>query len=403
VPPYILVWALLVYAWIANYLVRMALPPLLAPIMTELRLSFREAGVLASAFFYAYMAMQLPAGMMGDRLGRRRVVISGLLLGAVASVATGLAWSFAALVLARLLTGLSQGCLFSNDRVIIAGSTPPSRMALGQGVSFSGPGLGITLGLVLAGALGEIVPWRWVFVVFALAPLSAAALTGRFVPEPPRAHAEPGQWPLRRLLAVRDLWVLGLASAMPIYVQFTIATWAPLMFAEIGVDELARAARYAGAQGLVAPLGLFCWGWVADRAERRGIARKTIIAVALVLSGAATAGVACVVQARGSPAALLLCIMATVFCSWGVWGPAFAILGQCVPPGVHGTAFGLFNTFAFTGALVGPVVTGSLKDATGSFAAGSSHAAGGTVVGAGLAGLVRAPGGGAPSATDARV
>jgi MFS family permease len=403
VPPYVAVWALLVYAWIANYLVRMALPPLLAPIMAELRLSYRDAGVLASAFFYAYMAMQFPAGMLGDRVGRRRVVIAGFLLGAVASVATSQAGSFVALVLARLLTGLSQGCLFSNDRVIIAGSTPPSRMALGQGVSFSGPGLGITLGLVLAGALGEIVPWRWVFVAFALAPLSAAVLVARFVSEPPRAVAEPGHWPLRRLLGVRDLWVLGLSSAMPIYVQFTIATWAPLMFAEIGVGELARAARYAGAQGLAAPLGLLCWGWVADRAERRGIARRTIIAVALVLSGAATAGLAAVLQARGSPAALLVCIMATVFCSWGVWGPAFAIVGQCVPPGVRGTAFGLFNTFAFIGALVGPVLTGSLKDATGSFAAGSYLAAGVSLLGAVLAMLVRAPDGRGPSRIDARV
>ncbi len=60
------------------------------------------------------------------------------------------AGTFTALVLARLLTGLGQGGLFSNDRVIIAGSTPPARMALGQGVSFSGPGLGLTLGIVLA-------------------------------------------------------------------------------------------------------------------------------------------------------------------------------------------------------------------------------------------------------------
>ncbi len=399
-PPYGVVWALLVFAWVANYLVRMALPPLLGPIMAELHLSYRDAGWLASAFFYAYMGMQVPAGVLGDRVGRKRVVIGGLVLCAAASTVTGFAGTFGALILARLLTGVSQGCLFSNDRVIIAGCTPPSRMALGQGVSFSGPGLGITLGIVLAGALGEIVPWRWVFVSFALAPLVAAFLVGRFVPEPPRAGREPSDWPLRRLLAMRNLWVLGLSSAMPIYVQFTIATWAPLMFTEIGVAELGRAARYASVQGLAAPVGLLFWGWLADRAERRGVGRMAVIALALALSAATTGGIAYVVQVKGSPPALTWFILSTVFCSWGVWGPSFAVLGQFVPPGVYGAAFGLFNTLAFTGALVGPVLTGSLKDATGSFASGCYLAAALALLGAALALLVRptrthAAGGGA--------
>ena len=132
--PY-LVWGLLVYAWVANYLIRMGLSPLLPPIMTELGLSYTRAGFLATAFFYAYVAMQVPAGFLGDRLGRRRVVLGGILLGVLASLLTGLAGSFETLFLARLLTGLGQGCVFSNDRVIIAAYTPREKMArrLGNG------------------------------------------------------------------------------------------------------------------------------------------------------------------------------------------------------------------------------------------------------------------------------
>jgi len=398
VPSYVVVWAVLVCAWVSNYLVRMALPPLLGPIMAELALSYRGAGWLAAAFFYAYMAMQVPAGMLGDRIGRKRVAIGGLVVCAVASVATGFAGTFIALVLARLLTGLGQGCLFSNDRVIIAGSTPPARMALGQGVSFSGPGLGLTLGIVLAGALGEVLPWRGVFLVFALPPLVAAALVGRFVPEPPRRVAGRREWPLRRVLAARDLWLLGVSSAMPIYVQFTVATWAPLMFGELGVAELGRAARYASVQGLAAPVGLLCWGWLADRAERRGVGRPLVIALALVLSAVATAGMARVVHTKGSPLAFTLYMLAMVFCSWGIWGPSFAVLGALFPPDVRGTAFGVFNTLAFTGALVGPVLTGWLKDATGSFAAGCYLAAGVALAGGMLALLVRGARAGAAAA-----
>lgn len=93
VPSYVVVWAVLVCAWVSNYLVRMALPPLLGPIMAELALSYRGAGRLAAAFFYAYMAMQVPAGMLGDRIGRKRVAIGGLVVCGWLKDATG---SFAA-------------------------------------------------------------------------------------------------------------------------------------------------------------------------------------------------------------------------------------------------------------------------------------------------------------------
>src|SRR5437867_13384767 len=112
--PYYAIWGLLIYAWVGNYLIRMALGALLPPIMQELALSYAEAGFLSTAFFYAYVAMLFPAGALGDRFGRKRMMIAGIALGALASVATGLAGSFVALFVARLLTGVSQGFLFSN-------------------------------------------------------------------------------------------------------------------------------------------------------------------------------------------------------------------------------------------------------------------------------------------------
>src|SRR5947208_9900577 len=95
--------------------------------------------------------MQIPSGLLGDRFGRRRILVLGLLGGALAAGLTGLAGSFAALFVARTLTGAFQGSLFSNDRAIIVTVTPPDRIGLGQGVSFSGPGLGLTFGLVKIG------------------------------------------------------------------------------------------------------------------------------------------------------------------------------------------------------------------------------------------------------------
>ena len=83
IPFYSVIWGILVYTWICNYLIRMALSSLLPPIIEEFGLSYTSAGFLSTGFFYAYLAMQLPAGVLGDRFGRKRLLLAGVLLGAL--------------------------------------------------------------------------------------------------------------------------------------------------------------------------------------------------------------------------------------------------------------------------------------------------------------------------------
>lgn len=363
-----LVWALFVYAWIAHYMIRLALSSLLPSIMAELSLSYTEAGLLATAFFYAYLVMQIPAGLLGDRWGRKRVLLGGILVGVIGSLLTGLSTGFAMLFLARLLTGVGQGSLFSNDRVLIITYTPKEKIALGQGASFSGLGLGTTLGLLLAGVLGELIPWRGVFVVFAGLPLLAALFIWRLIPEPPLAAMGSGLASLRRVARQPDVWIVSAAHLTVVYLQFVLAIWAPLFFAEIGVTELGRSAFYASLQGLPAPFGLLLMGWVADRVHRRGFDRKVVSALSFLGAAVSFAGVGLVVHAKGSPALLAALIVITSFFFWGGDGPLLAILGQLVPPSLLATAFGFLNTVGFVAALVGPALTGWMKDVTGSFA-----------------------------------
>src|SRR3989442_6040406 len=84
-PSYVLVWLLLIFAWAANFVIRIGFSALLPSIIDELQLSYTRAGLLASAFFYAYVIMQIPSGLLGDRFGRRRILVLGLLGGALAA------------------------------------------------------------------------------------------------------------------------------------------------------------------------------------------------------------------------------------------------------------------------------------------------------------------------------
>src|SRR2546428_10268859 len=119
VPPYVVVWFLLILAWAANFVIRIGFSALLPSIISELQLSYTRAGLLASAFFYAYVLMQLPAGLLGARFGRRRILVLGLLGGALAARLTRLARSLAPPFIPPAFAGAFPGALLSNDPAII--------------------------------------------------------------------------------------------------------------------------------------------------------------------------------------------------------------------------------------------------------------------------------------------
>ena len=370
------IWALLVFGWICNYVVRMAFSPLLEPIMAEFGLSHAQGGFLFSVFFYGYVAMQVPAGLLGDRFGRKRVLVIGILLVAAASLATGLSGTLAALVLARLVTGLAQGMYFANDRPIIAAATPPDRLAVGQGVSFSGLGVGTALGVLVGGALGELMPWRQVFLILAVLPLVSATLIGRRVPDLGGASgARASGEEVAAVFRSRDLWLVAIAGIAPIWTQWLVGAWGPALFAEVGVKELGRTAVYASVLGIAAPPGLITVGALSDRLLRRGVPRRTIIAGMIAITAVMVACVGVVVQARGPVWLLALVVFVTSFCFWGTWAPVYALTAELAPRRAMGIAFGVLNGVAFIGALIAPYVTGWIKDWSGSFAGGCYLAA----------------------------
>ncbi|MBI2161665.1 MAG: MFS transporter [Candidatus Rokubacteria bacterium] len=388
---YLVVWALFVFAWAANFMIRIGFSALLPPIIRDLELSYTQAGALASAFFWAYLALQIPSGLLGDRFGRRRVLVLGLVGVAAATALTGLAGSFGALIVARLATGAGQGSLFSNDRAIIAAVTPREKIGLGQGVSFTGPGLGITLGLMLGGILADALSWRTVLALFALGPLAAALAIGRWVPWTPASSDAAALWPrLRAVLATGPVWVLGAAGASGIYVQFVLATWAPMFFIETGVDGLAQAGTLASIQGLAAVAGLVTGGWADDRLRRRGGRHRTLIAASLTAL-ALSMGAMALALARGSAPGVGVTLALAAFFVWAIWGAAYALLGELIAVADLGAAFGLFNSICFVGAIVGPAVTGWVRDLTGSFAAGCEVAVLVALAGAAIATAIPSP------------
>jgi MFS-type transporter involved in bile tolerance (Atg22 family) len=99
------------------------------------------------------------------------------------------------------------------------------------------------------------------------------------------------------------------------------------------------------------------------------------------------------VHVRGPAWLLIAFMLAASFFFWCAWGPAYAIFGELFPSSVLGKAFGLYNSTCFLGAIVGPVLTGYIRDITGSFAA-SLFAAGVLCLLSGMTAMALGPAGG---------
>src|SRR4030042_3823100 len=253
------VWAIMIFGWVTNYMVRSSLSPLLIPILQEFKLTYAEAGILATAFFYAYTLMQLPAGHLGDRLGRKVVLVLCTSGWGLMSLLTGFAHSFSSLFLFRFLTGVGEGAYFSNDRPIISAYTPEKKRGIGQGISFVGLGTGMFIGISLAGVLSDLWGWRSVFIVYAFPSFLASFLIYRVIDEPPRPEfngIEKRKAPFSLIFKSRDLWLLYLGGISGIYALWVVGTWAPAMFKELGVKTLAQSSFYSSLLGISAIPGL---------------------------------------------------------------------------------------------------------------------------------------------------
>src|SRR5262245_728488 len=291
----------------------------------------------------------------------------------------------------RALTGALQGSLFSNDRAIIATVTPADRIGLGQGVSFSGPGIGLTFGFVIGGLLLELMPWRHVMLLFALGPIAAALLIARYVPAPaPAASRVPVGQRLVSLVSNGRLCTLALVSLCAIGDQFILATWAPLFFTEVGVTDVGRAGSYAALQGVAASLAMIASGWAHDRLVRRGYASKSVIVAGLSGLVVSMLAMAVAIEQR-SIAGLAVVLFAAAFFCWSIWGAVYTLLARMVRVEELGTAFGFSNSISFLGAIVGPIATGWARDLTGSFSAGCVLAALLASAGVVLAAVLRVP------------
>ena len=132
------VLVMLFLSWILANADRIAMSISIVPITQEFALDARSAGLLLSAFYLSYSLMQLAAGWLGDRFGSRLVLVFSVACWSVFTGLTGLAATFTALFVIRVLFGIGEGGFVPASTVTIAEAFPRAERARAKSLVIGG-------------------------------------------------------------------------------------------------------------------------------------------------------------------------------------------------------------------------------------------------------------------------
>lgn len=134
-------------------------------------------------------ALLLPLGALGDRIGRKPVLLVGLTVFGVANVAAGLATSSEMMLASRFASGVGAAMIMPVTLAVITSTFPEEERAKGIGVWTGVAGGGGILGMYLSALLVDVGTWRWLFVLPVALVLVAGVMIVRSVPNS-REHTE---------------------------------------------------------------------------------------------------------------------------------------------------------------------------------------------------------------------
>jgi MFS family permease len=362
-----------------NYVDRFIPAAILSTILGSFGLSDTKGGFLQTLFILTMVVVSPLAGWLGDRQPRFRLAAAGVLIWSAATFASGLAPTYAALVVARAVIGVGEASYTVVTPSLLSDFYPTSRRGWALAIFYSAIPMGSAMGYVLGGQIAKHFGWRYAFFAAGL-PGLALALLLLFFRDPPRgvqderarakerdgsvSSVEIIAGALRELFARRSFVFNTAAQTIYTFAVGGLAVWMPTYFVrERGMAEATASTAFGGVLALAGFAGTLIGGRLGDRVgRRRSDAHFVVSGVALVASLPFT------LLAILSPAPAIF--WPSMFISLTLlflnMGPLNAAMANVLPAALRGRGFA-FNTMAIhlLGDAASPTLIGAASDHLG--------------------------------------
>ena len=284
-----LVLALLLLAYILNFLDRQILGILAGPIIADLKLTDAQFGAIGGlAFALLYSLLGIPLAMLADKTRRSWVIAGSLAVWSAFTALCGTAVSFGQLFFFRLGVGVGEAGGVAPSYALIADYYPPERRARALAIFSLGIPLGLAGGTLVGAYLAAWVNWRSAFLTMGIAGIVLAPIMLIFVHDRTMPSASVAIRLTRTFAIVArkpSFWLMAVASSCSSLAGYGLALWTPsVLERSFGLGLIARGQFLASLFLLGGTVGVFAGGWFADRlgqGDRRWYAWLPAIAWAI--------------------------------------------------------------------------------------------------------------------------
>jgi len=367
-----LVWGIGASFYLMAFFQRVAPAVMTDALMREFQIGAAALGNLSALYFYSYVAMQIPTGIIADRWGPRRLLSAGALVAGIGALLFGLAPGMLLIGIGRLLIGGSVAVAFVGLLQLTNNWFPPRYYAMAAGMALF---VGI-VGAVCAGPplrfLVDHYGWRFTVLVSSLATFVIAAAIWLQVRDHPQEKgytdggaSDPDQPVAERLSILAGLGqVLRYRNTLLLFLipggivgpvlTFSGLWGVPYLTTHHGLSPT-LASLFTTTVLVAWALGGPLFGWLSDHLGRRK--PLYIGGCALTLVG----WTAAVYIENLSLPVLAAILVLTGFCS-GCMIVSFAYVKESVPASLSGTATGVANMGVMSGPMLLQPLVGWMLD-----------------------------------------
>lgn len=365
--------------WTLIYADRTAMYPLLSIIGNNFNLTNTQVGTITGSYFLIYVAMQIPSGIFADKIGQKRLLISTFIIVGFALVGFALfAKSYLSLLLFTVFHGFGAGFFYPCAYGIMLKIVDSDSWGRGAAIVNLGMSLGLIIGLAASGPLYiHFGNYSAIFLLLAILTLLSAFILNKAIPNIEKSIAgQQENFKVLEVLKNKNLLFINLSQFCALYGYWTAVTWGATFFYEERGISMEFAGLFVAIVGISAIIPSLVMGSISDKIGRKKMA--------LVLFPLGSLTIFLMAYAR-SKAAIILSLIAYGVVGKSSWDPiAVAWTGShafAMDKKALGTAMGIFNFSGMMSAVVAPIITGFIKDVTGSLVAAYYVAAAISVLG----------------------